>query len=327
MDSLAGLLRTPVGLKWLFIAAGLMAGAFALLGQFGRLSWLLDLLSNFTPQYALGLLVCALGLLMMKEWLWASALLPFLILCLAILWPVLWPPVFSGASPAGKPLRLLVLNVLGSNRDVEGMRRYIESESPDFVVLLEVTPKWSAAFDELSKGFEVHVSEPHEDNFGLAVLGRFKGAVRLERTQDEFGLPIYAVDFKLPDGKGLRLVSIHALVAKTGVLYEARSRGLWQAAALCKEASTPAILAGDFNMTPWSPLFRDLLRDGGLANSQRGRGLQLSWPSWSFWPLMPLAIPLDHCLHTPGVEVAARRLGSDVGSDHFPVVLDFTLSR
>jgi len=326
MDAfLTGLFKAPGGLKWLFVGAGLVAGAFALLGQFGRHSWRLDLLSNMTPQLALGLAFCALALAFLKERVWALAMLPPLALCLAIVLPSFFPhrshELSAGAS--GKPLRLLVLNALGSNPEVGRMRSYIESESPDFVALLEITPKWGNALAELSKGFSVSFSEPHQDNFGIAVFGRPEGSFRLERTQDEFGLPLCVMDFKLAGGRSLRIVALHALVPKAGAFYEARSRALWQGAALCEEAPGAAILAGDFNVTPWSPVFRSLLKDGGLFDSRDGKGLQLSWPSGSFWPLKPLAMPLDHCLCRGGVEVVSRRLGQDVGSDHYPVVLDF----
>ena len=66
--------------------------------------------------------------------------------------------------------------------------------------------------------------------------------------------------------------------------------------------------------------FRLLLRRTGLRDSARGRGVQPTWPAGS--PL--LAIPLDHCLHSPDIAILQRRIGGDVGSDHYPVIVDFT---
>ena len=40
---------------------------------------------------------------------------------------------------------------------------------------------------------------------------------------------------------------------------------------------------------------------------------------------MPLLlIPIDHCLYGSGLHVNAKKIGPNVGSDHYPVVVDFS---
>jgi endonuclease/exonuclease/phosphatase (EEP) superfamily protein YafD len=78
-------------------------------------------------------------------------------------------------------------------------------------------------------------------------------------------------------------------------------------------------MVGDFNVTPWSPLFADLLRDSGLADSCRGFGWQPTWPTRL--PAM-FRIPIDHCLHGAGVAIVDRRVGPEIGSDHLPLLLE-----
>ena len=70
-------------------------------------------------------------------------------------------------------------------------------------------------------------------------------------------------------------------------------------------------ILGDLNVSPWSPHFGGLLRESG-------RGVQATWPT----NLAPMRIPIDHCLVSPDVSVVGRRVGPDVGSDHFPIVVD-----
>jgi endonuclease/exonuclease/phosphatase (EEP) superfamily protein YafD len=82
------------------------------------------------------------------------------------------------------------------------------------------------------------------------------------------------------------------------------------------------ILFGDLNVTPWSPYFADLLKHGGLKDTSQGRGLFGSWPSW----LPGLRIPLDHCLTSPAILVADKRLGPKVGSDHLPMMIDLIVT-
>ena len=58
--------------------------------------------------------------------------------------------------------------------------------------------------------------------------------------------------------------------------------------------------------------------EGGLINSQRGFGVQATWPvAGGFAP----RIPLDHCLHSPDLATVDRRMGPAVGSDHLPLVV------
>ncbi|MCB0060965.1 MAG: endonuclease/exonuclease/phosphatase family protein [Caldilineaceae bacterium] len=82
----------------------------------------------------------------------------------------------------------------------------------------------------------------------------------------------------------------------------------------------PLIVAGDFNVTPWSPRFQRLLREARLKNSMRGFGMQNSWPS--VLPL-PLGIPIDHALHSPSLTTLDRKTVRVAGTDHAMLVVTF----
>jgi endonuclease/exonuclease/phosphatase (EEP) superfamily protein YafD len=89
-------------------------------------------------------------------------------------------------------------------------------------------------------------------------------------------------------------------------------------AARAKKSNAPVIVLGDLNFTPWSPYFRELLRDGGLRNTSQGHGLHASWPA-----LLPMGrIPLDHCLVSPEIRVSNKQVGPYIGSDHLPVMVE-----
>ena len=53
----------------------------------------------------------------------------------------------------------------------------------------------------------------------------------------------------------------------------------------------------------------------------KGYGFQPSWPANN----RLLRIPIDHVLHSPEIVIHDRVIGSTVGSDHFPVLVDFTI--
>lgn len=80
------------------------------------------------------------------------------------------------------------------------------------------------------------------------------------------------------------------------------------------------MLLGDLNVTPWSKHFQQLLDRTGLLDSSSGYGVQPSWPNFSWL----LRIPIDHCLHSSDIVIDQRKVGPDVGSDHYPIIVDFS---
>jgi endonuclease/exonuclease/phosphatase (EEP) superfamily protein YafD len=50
-------------------------------------------------------------------------------------------------------------------------------------------------------------------------------------------------------------------------------------------------------------------------------GYQPTWPTF----LSVMSIPIDHCLHTSGVQILNREVGREMGSDHLPLIVDFQI--
>ncbi|HEU4601170.1 MAG TPA: endonuclease/exonuclease/phosphatase family protein, partial [Steroidobacteraceae bacterium] len=86
-------------------------------------------------------------------------------------------------------------------------------------------------------------------------------------------------------------------------------------------AARPLLVAGDFNITPWSSYYQQFVKDSTLSDSDWGQGLPASWPS----VLGPLGIRIDHCLHSAHWDVIATHTGPELGSDHLPVTVDLQL--
>jgi endonuclease/exonuclease/phosphatase (EEP) superfamily protein YafD len=311
------------GNEWLLLAIGLCAGLCALLGCLGSLWWFFDILSNFQPQYLLTLLCVCCLLPLYGKWRWSLGLSPLMLVGLVSIVP-LYIPAKSVPSKGGT-YKLLSFNVLSQNSDVKGMLAFIERENPDFIVMTEFTDKWKAVWPALAGRYRTRICEPSTDNFGIALFGRFDAEIHLSRTDDEYGLPTHYADFALPDGGKFRLVGIHSLVPKGAEFSMERDKALLQAARLCRDTGLPSILAGDFNATPFSSIYRRVLKEGVLRSSSKGRGLCLTWPSSGFFFLKPLAMQIDHCLVSKGVNVLSWRTGPDLGSDHLPVIVEFSL--
>jgi endonuclease/exonuclease/phosphatase (EEP) superfamily protein YafD len=83
-------------------------------------------------------------------------------------------------------------------------------------------------------------------------------------------------------------------------------------------APQPVIVVGDFNLTPWSPIFADFERSSGLHNAADGFGFT---PTWYRFDGFPFGLVLDHVLVSGDMQCAAYDVGPDIRSDHRSVTV------
>ena len=126
-------------------------------------------------------------------------------------------------------------------------------------------------------------------------------------------------------GREVTVLSFHAM-APFGLARAAiRDAQFEWVAQWCRARPGQVIVLGDLNATPWSYPFRRMLRESGLNDSTRGFGVQPTWRvrigplgGWAAWPIQ---IPIDHCLHSPGLIAVERATGPACGSNHFPLLV------
>ena len=223
--------------------------------------------------------------------------------------------------PSGRTSRVLVSNVWCLNQSSARLERLIHQAAPDVIVLVEMTPRWRAALrhQEATYPFIKVVTRP--GGFGIACFSRIPmesaEVVRIGRV----GLPSLVMRLRL-DGRPLMLVATHPSSPLKFRRWQRRDQQLDAVARFAGQQSGPLLLMGDLNTTPWSPSFQQLLRLSKLRDSRVGYGVQASWPVWG--PL--LRIPIDHCLVSSGIVVHQRRRGPAIGSDHFPILVEFSVA-
>lgn len=318
----AGDPRPPRGLfAWLpFPLAAVTLAGFA-----GRWHWLLDLTSHFRWYWLLLAIVC-----LASSWRRAGRVA---IACLAVAvvgnaWPMLpyWlpaaarPAAAAGAGPERLPLSLVSVNVLTSNRDTQAVLDYVRGRDPDVAVFMEVDAAWARAIDGLDDRWPHAVVQSRADNFGIALLA--KRPPREHRIVEfgDAGVPTIVATFADPAGD-YTLIATHPVPPKGTVYARDRDAQLRAIAEFVAASPLPCVVAGDFNATPWSAAFRDLLARGGLVDTALGRGARGTWNARAWAP----RIPIDHVLVPPGTAVLHRAVGPDVGSDHFPVEAEIRL--
>jgi endonuclease/exonuclease/phosphatase (EEP) superfamily protein YafD len=300
-------------------------GAFVLLAfavaPFCRKSaWWTDLPSHFILQWAAGTVVLALlAALLHVQGAVYWVLLGGYALCIFHLAPYLVRR--RPAVPQGAGLKVLQANVLFRQKDMTRFVRLVRDESPDVVLVAESHTAAAAAYAELAAGYPFQKFLTRDDNgFGIAALSRlpFIDASVEYLVSERFPAVFFSVAV---EGKETHVVSYHAANPLNSNLRDLKARDDdFAALAVWINRSNPArlIVGGDFNATPWCPAFKRLLRETGLRDARRWRGLMPSWPVKGGIPLF--RIPIDHVLHRGGVAAESFRLCRPSGSDHLATV-------
>lgn len=296
-------------------------GLLTILGWLGSAWWLLDIASHFRVQYGILLALVAalawwLGLPLLGL---VASLLAFSNLVLVL--PLYARPRSALAATVHAPVhRVLFANLWQPNRQHDRLRALVEQTAPDLVLLVESNQRWLDELEPLRPVYPFWVVQPREDNYGVALLSRWPVRESAIRSFSAAGVPTVVALVEL-DGQLLQVVCTHPPPPKSQLETRARDEQLANLASFAAAKETPLMVCGDLNLTPWSPVFWQFTRRSGLSDSARGFGVQASWPVGK--PYM--GVPLDHCLVSPEITILDRRLGTAIGSDHFPVIVDFSL--
>jgi endonuclease/exonuclease/phosphatase (EEP) superfamily protein YafD len=300
-------------------AAGCLALLGSVAGFLGRYAWWLDIGSHFRVQYTVLFVVLTVCYLVGKKRGWALACL-----LLAI---INFLPVASYRFPArgyeqvaGPSLKVALMNVNSELGKPDEVARFLQRENPDVIILEEINDEWMRRLSPFLNGYPGRIVQTREDNFGIGVFSRARITSSKVVYFGKADVPSIIARMEL-NGQAFTLVATHPLPPGGAEHSRMRNEQLDCVAGYVSTNHDPLILLGDLNITPWSPLYRDFIWRSGLVNSSQGRAIHPSWPSFS--PLF--LIPIDHCLHNAGIAIKSERVGKSVGSDHYPVIVEFGL--
>ncbi len=288
-----------------------------LLGFFGRLHWTLDLFSHFRVQYMqLGLVLIAITL-----WKRLNKRAMALVLLAAINYAFVLPLYMGKPEPAPvEPHRAMLMNLNAANGNTDQVLAAIRTADPDLLLLEEVTPKWATELTVLNGDYKHRIAKPQAGCFGIMLLSRHPLAHGKVVQIGDAGVPSITADVYFPEGE-ISIVGTHPVPPISTEFFKQRNNQLTALPETVKAQKHPVLLIGDLNTSPWSPHFRDLLAGSGLKNSMKGFGFQPTWPTDN----RLLRIPLDHVLHAEQITIHNRAVLGPIGSDHFPVTVDFTV--
>lgn len=304
-------------LKWALLA---LAGATAA-GELGRYHWLLDLFVHFKLQCAASFGLCAATALWARErWLLLFALAG----CLFHSWPVTalaYMPV--GGAPARPPnFRLVSFNVGFWNDNYVQIGAFLEFLHADAVILLEYDNEQLDSLAPFLPSYPYRVSAAADLRFGAAILSRWPVAEARAVELVPGGAAAAHARIDAPEGQ-LNVFGVHLNWPATPRSSASRNAELKTLAELLGECGGSCVVAGDFNLTPWSGHFKDFQARTGWNNCVQGQGMVLTWPD----QVPPLRIQIDQCLSSKEASVTRVATGPGLGSDHLPIIVDLALAE
>jgi len=309
-------------LSGLLMLATLLACIGTAVGFLGRHWWGFELASHFRVQYLVIILVSGVIYLSRAKYRTAIVAGVFALVNVYLIVPFYAEihAELSSSHAQARKIRALLINVNQGNNDYGKVREYIRLAEPDFMVLIEVNKAWMLALRPLLSDYPYAKSKA-QDRYGIALFSRIPFKDAHVMIIGNAGRPSVFSRFDI-DGQQLTVIGTHpsSPVSQAGAQY--RNQQIAALAQFISSQEGSIILLGDLNITPWSPFLRDLLDKTGLRDTNEGYGLQPTWPV----RFPPLWIPIDHALVSSNVVVHNREIGPDIGSDHYPVVVDFSVA-
>jgi endonuclease/exonuclease/phosphatase (EEP) superfamily protein YafD len=298
-------------LRVIVAACVVLGAALTALGVLANWYPALDIVNNGLPFLAAG----ALALLALAFATGARSLIGAAAVLLAVTFALLLTglPGAAPEAPAGSErfLRVATFN------HTAAITKFVDETNADALVLQEVRDHHAALLGTLSAHY------PHRSGGdGLVILSKYPilGDGRADRAGYPPWISLMVRWVRLDvNGKEIELAGVHLARPFYPELLQADIVAL---AAFVEQRTGPLILAGDFNMAPWTVKLKGFTKATGLG---RFNTLYPTWPMhWKDVPLMPL-VPIDNVFASPHFASLGTRVGPRLGSDHRPVIADLAL--
>ncbi len=308
----------------------------------------LELTSHFKVQY---LILCLLlfGILLLSQRQTTTIIIS--LFCLIIILTEILPwylPQHSSLAVAGTnrtvngtinrtvPLKVISSNILILNRNYDKVLSFVRADKPDVAIFIEVDEAWAKNLATLKDILPYSTDLPLSFDLGIAVFSRLplkNIAVEYfgtDSTPSQFKRASIVADLEI-EGQTISLIATHPATPIKPRVFNSRNIQLEAIAKYIQTLKYPVVMAGDLNITMWSPYYRKFISDAGLRNAREGFGILPTWPTNKAQSRLVarisklVAIPIDHCLVSPAIAVQNIRTGPNVDSDHLPLITDLLI--
>jgi endonuclease/exonuclease/phosphatase (EEP) superfamily protein YafD len=290
---------------------------------FARLWWVFDLFTHFRLQYFVAVVILAVVALAVRAYP-AAAILAAVALAHGLVIKSLWFGE-SGVDAArqGLPLRVIAANVQDAYGSPDMVLDFVRRYEGDIVILIDAKrERWKGALAGIGALYPHQAPTAWKEGAPIILFSRYP-VLQHESVQPPGGeRPYLEVDLAI-DERVVTVLGVHPAAPTLTNASDSweRNRSLNHIGQNIRDRERPLIVAGDFNITPFSPHFRDLVAAGGLRNAAQGQGWIPTWPR-AFWPVR---VPIDHVLVRGPLAVQSLARGPSIGSDHFPIIADLKI--
>jgi endonuclease/exonuclease/phosphatase (EEP) superfamily protein YafD len=302
-------------MPWILLLALLFTGG----SLFGERFWFFEACSHFRVQ------AMQLSLPFIAYTIWKRKNRQALVwICIALIhyYPVF--RLYNGTPfPASTPTyRAMLLHQHESTVDDAQLQREIHRFDPDFILLLEATSAIQSLCESLRPTYEHQIHAFRDDPYGIALLSRLAMNPSHLPSSGDNQLPSIQTDLHTPCGS-FTFIGTPPPPPLNRALAHARDPYFHALSKWTHAARYPVVLMGDLNATPFAHSFHQLIEESGLHDSTLGFGFQPTWYVGN--PLLQL--PFDHFLHDEKIIIHQRIIGNDLGSDHRPLLVEFSLDH
>ncbi|MBL8908178.1 MAG: endonuclease/exonuclease/phosphatase family protein [Rhizobiales bacterium] len=292
---------------WIATIAGMAAPLFPLV----------ELLNHFRP-----FLVAGARALSIMVWLVRSRALRLTAIAGLALNLVLGAAPFLYSAPkaadaSALDLRVMAMNVWARNTDIDRMRDEILKQQPDVIVFQEYRSHHQPLLDALRETMPYQQTCAAQGPCGLAMASKIPWTSTGAIGEGEQGgnPPLIWADFTIAEKPPFRIYGVHLDWPFNPIDQAANIDWL---IGFLPRLDRPYIIAGDFNLSPWSWKLNKLAAETGL---RRHVTFALSWPMHR---LMPFVL-IDNVLATPDFANLSAQAVGRVGSDHAPLIVSLAL--
>jgi len=322
-------LLLPIG--WLALAG---LGVAACVHLLDLRTWPFELLHHFAPQYAIAALSICIVFAGLKHSLGSTAAILLALFFGAVhtdapqplekgtLAPFGAAPAldFEGINARTRRLTVITYNLKVGNRQYRQVYTWLAGQPADVVVLQEVSKSMAATLGDLHNIYPHQILpfddgsprlQPHGRLGGLAIPSRYS-ILHHETLKPAGGTePALIAQLSVTGTVDPWLITVHPWIPLVAGKLAERDRYLDVIADAITRLEGPVIVAGDFNATPYAPVFRSFLKKARMTTFTR-------FPATFPARMGPFGISIDHIL-VGGIRLAHLKALPSIGSDHRPL--------
>jgi endonuclease/exonuclease/phosphatase (EEP) superfamily protein YafD len=226
-------------------------------------------------------------------------------------------------------LRVYYANILYTNDDYESLKRQIENNEYDMVVLVEFSDEHEEALKDFFKENFPYVNRNSWSTklAGDVVFSKYPITNLLENYPQEVGRWRYSYLSVEYGEKPYYFYVVHTSAPVSQHNFEMRNEQLkklnedFLVQAQDRPDDAPVVVVGDFNLSPWSAFYASFEKgfEGKLKNVFRDN---TPYSTRSLWGQKVLKVHIDQLFASPDVMIGDFWVDDLPGSDHNAIIFD-----